>query len=333
MSDEYFGPIGHCIYCGATTYVPGRNQAPAREHIIPEGISGNLVLLEASCQHCERIINPWETRLLKGALLGSKTHLGLTTKRPSERPKELPLFDPRNERRVGGRERKVMIPIRDYPISLILARFSAPRLFNPAIPYEILFDGAWIHFFTEPNYDLLRKKHDLIEFGTSSLDIFSLCRTLAKIAHAFTMATFSLEEFIPTLPHYVIGNYDAFCLHYVGGISEAPPPGPLLHEISIEPATSEQWEYIVVRVRLFARYGAPIYRVVSGRRRQPNKPKEVLLEEALAGRRFDKTIFDPRSSSPIPEGLWHQGAPSSDAAPPQGYSRHIRAKVTPQRVG
>jgi hypothetical protein len=54
-----FGPVGRCIYCGATRYSMDRAKL-GKEHIIPEGIGGNLELLEASCFRCEKIINKSE---------------------------------------------------------------------------------------------------------------------------------------------------------------------------------------------------------------------------------------------------------------------------------
>src|ERR1700732_2915190 len=110
MTDIILGFAGRCIYCGSKAYAPGNTRGLGKEHTIPEAISGRLIMLEASCQKCERAINLWETRLLRGALLGCKTHLGLDTKRPSIRPKELFLFDPREERKKDGKERKVTIP-------------------------------------------------------------------------------------------------------------------------------------------------------------------------------------------------------------------------------
>jgi hypothetical protein len=326
MADTLFGPVGRCIYCGATKYAPRSQRPLAREHIIPEGISGDLVLLEASCRRCELKINPWETRLIKGALLGCKTHLGLATKRPGERPTSLPLFDPREHRRTGIVERKVMIPIKDYPISVLLVKFDTPRIFNPASSHNLM-DGAWLHGFTDIQWDLLEQKYDLPEFGTSSLDTFALCRSLAKMGHAFTVAIFGFDGFIPTLPNFIMGNYDAIRLYYVGGRLDNEPVSDDLHEIGIEQPDAIQWEYIVVRIRLFARYGGPVYRVVAGRRISPNKPAEVLLEEIIAGRKLDRTIFGYLSSPPIPEGLWDPNAPSSGAAPEQAQFRHVRAKV------
>jgi hypothetical protein len=328
MADKLFGPVGRCIYCGATKYAPGSQRPLAREHIIPEGISGDLVLLEASCRRCELKINPWETRLIKGALLGCKTHLGLATKRPSGRPTSLPLFDPRVHRRTGTTERKVMIPIKDYPISVLLVRFDAPRIFNPASSHNLL-DGGWLYGFTDIQWDVLEQKYDLPEFGTSSLDTWALCRSLAKMGHAFAVAKFGMNGFVPTLPNFIMGDYDAIRLYYVGGSLADEPASEKLHEIGFETPDTIQWQYIVVRIRLFAKYGGPVYRIVAGKRIRPNKPAGVLLEEAIAGRNSDRMIFGYPSSPPIPEGLWDPNAPSSGAAPARGQARFVRVKANP----
>jgi hypothetical protein len=328
MPSIRYDPVGRCIYCGSTNYAPGSNRFLGDEHIIAEAISGEMILPEASCRACERSMNRWETGLLKGALLGCKTHLGLQTKRPQQRPKALPLFDPREERKIDGRERRVMVPMADYPVSLLLAKFEGPRLFN-AEPYDILLDSGCLHFFTIPNWPVLLMKYDLPRFASSSLDTFALCRTLAKIAHAYAIATFGMDNFIPVLPHFIMGNYDEYRVHYVGGHLDDEPPSSSLHEISIEEPTEEQWQYIVVRIRLFAIYGSPVYRVVAGRRLNPKKPLAILLEEANESRRTDRMTFANQPCSPIPEGLWDPSAPSYGEAPRPALRRFVRVVTGP----
>src|SRR4051812_30550232 len=52
-----------CIYCGASVYSSTR-KALGKEHIVPEGTGGTLILENASCKECERIINTSETRMI-----------------------------------------------------------------------------------------------------------------------------------------------------------------------------------------------------------------------------------------------------------------------------
>lgn len=179
----------------------------------------------------------------------------------------------------------------------------------------------------------MRDKYDLPEFATSSLDTFALCRTLAKIAHSYVVAEIGMDSFVPTLPHFILGNYDSLRLHYVGGIVREHAPSNELHEIEIEKPNDEQWQYIVVRIRLFAKFGAPIYRIVAGRRLKPNKPVAILLEEAGVVRKIDRTPFRDPSSTPIPEGLWGPSAPSLHAESAIKPQRFVRVKCSRPPAG
>lgn len=226
MPDTLLGPVGRCIYCRVETYAPNSTQRLGDEHIIAEALNGKLVLQEASCRKCEQNINRWETALFRGVMLGCRTHLELKTS--SKRPEKLPLFDPREENKKKGKERKVDISIEDYPISLQLVVFQTPRLFDPSPCF--IRDADWVYWFRPVDWDILLRKYDLQKFATSSLDTFALCRTLAKTAHAFTVANLGLEGFIPALPHFIMGDYDQLCLYYVGGKRDFDKPSSELHE-------------------------------------------------------------------------------------------------------
>jgi hypothetical protein len=132
--------IGVCIYCGAGSYAPDSKRFLALEHIIPEGLSGDLELPQASCRACERAINPWETRLLKGNFLGARTFLGLETKRPKDRPQKLPLFDSSVKP-----ERKVMVAIADYPFSMMMTQLPEPCALS-GLPPQFAAETIWAHF-------------------------------------------------------------------------------------------------------------------------------------------------------------------------------------------
>lgn len=306
---KVYDPVGRCIYCGSTAYAPDSTRFLATEHIIPLALSGTLDLPQASCRRCERIINPWETKLLKGALLGCRTHLGLETRRPKDRPKALPLFDPRMTP-----DRKMMVPIEDYPASLLLATFDAPHLLTGVIFGDDQVAGVWMHYFKDVA-ELLAKKYGLDVFATTSLDVFALCRTLGKIAHAYTVAELGIDGFVHMLPNYIVGqHYDEWASYYVGGLPRAEPSTSNLHEIEIEIPTGETWRYVVVRIRLFASVGAPTYRIVSGQRLAPTKPVDVLLGEAGVLRNLRRMPAALQIRPPIPLGPLDLAAPFANEA-------------------
>ena len=49
---KVYQPVWRCIYCGAA---PTRKGALGKEHIIPQGLGGTLILPRASCRSCEDI--------------------------------------------------------------------------------------------------------------------------------------------------------------------------------------------------------------------------------------------------------------------------------------
>jgi len=322
---KVYDPVGRCIYCGSTKYAPDSARFLATEHIIPEGISGGLELPQASCRRCERAINPWETKLLRGMLLGSRTYLKLETKRPKDRPGALPLFDTS-----VTPNRKMMVAIADYPISVLLTAYDAPSVLT-GLPMKME-ETVWCRFLTEIDSPLLARKYGLHEFATSSLDAKALCVTLAKIAHAYIAAELGINNFIPLLPHFIIGDFFGWRRYYIGGHLNPPAPNPDadLHEIGLEEQINENWDYHVVRLRLFANLGAPIYRIVAGRRLNSTTPEATLLEATDAQHSEYRNPAVEPINCPIPTGLWDQPSPSSNAAPARGLRRFVRVEGKPR---
>src|SRR5271166_1618447 len=89
-----FDPVNRCIYCGNTN-VAGLT----REHIVPIGLGGGLILPKASCCKCQDVIKAIETRCQRGQLLPYRRQFGLV-----RHPKELPET---TKVRVDGEDRHV----------------------------------------------------------------------------------------------------------------------------------------------------------------------------------------------------------------------------------
>lgn len=310
--------VGRCIYCGETEYAPDSKRFLGLEHIIPEAISGDLELPQASCYSCERLINPWETRLLRGQLLGARTLLGLDTKRPKDRPTHLPLFDTS-----VTPNRKVLVDLGDCPVFIMLSTYDDPCAIS-RVPIEYTESRVWFNFLRQPDMEVLAKKYNLYSFALSSLDTLALQLSLAKMAHAYLAAEVGLDHFIPLLPNAFSGRFNGWLRHYVGGVLEPYPDTPSLHEIGIEQPTNDAWRYWVVRIRLFARLGGPTYRIIAGERLSPTKPLEVLLAEVGGGRSSYRTPVGDPLGHPIPKGLLDPNAPSANEAPSPKLKRFLR---------
>jgi hypothetical protein len=260
MAGRTYEPVGKCIYCGIDRYAPDSTRALGLEHIIPEGLNGELLLPNASCRDCERRINEAEQHLLKGTLLGCRTYLGLRTKRPKDRPEKLPLYDTSVEP-----PRRVMIPAEDFPACMLLVRLGVPLSLTNGKTQEPHM-RPWACFFrdTQP---ILAEKYGIKSYSPPAINTRNLARMLAKIAHAYAVAELGLGGFEPLLPEFILGKRDVNDIFlFVGGDHELEPPAADLHEISIVPRPIIEGGYLAqVRVRLFARFGAPTYYVVVGR--------------------------------------------------------------------
>src|SRR5687767_2343716 len=85
-----------------------------KEHIIPFGLDGNLVLPNASCDQCSAITAKFEQTCLRTMLGPARIRLGLRTRRPKSRPKELyhRIIHP------SGRLMQKLVPIEKHPLCL-----------------------------------------------------------------------------------------------------------------------------------------------------------------------------------------------------------------------
>ena len=86
-----YAPVGQCIYCGIVDVPPGMKRFHD-EHIVPLALNGTLILPEASCRQCERVINKEiENRLLSEEYARFRAKHGLPTRRPKDRKKTVKL--------------------------------------------------------------------------------------------------------------------------------------------------------------------------------------------------------------------------------------------------
>lgn len=151
-----------------------------------------------------------------------------------------------------------MVDIEDYPVTLLLVQISPPLALSGE-PVHSATIRPWLYRFT-CDLDLLRRRYNLTDFATTSLDTDALCRVLAKIAHSYAVTELGLEGFVPALRSFILGRVnDHFRL--VGGELQTAPPTANFHEIGLEVDGAGR---VIVRIRLFANLGAPVYRVVVG---------------------------------------------------------------------
>lgn len=250
--------MGRCIYCGVDRYAPDDPRPQlANEHIIPEAINGSLILPEASCRNCERAINRAEWHLLKTTLMPVRSYLEMQSKSPlRNRPKKLPIYD--------GSEtppRRVMVNVEDYPACLYLPALPPARGLAK-IPWrpEVMFP-PFCHYLQD-TVKLVREKYKVHSVSPPRLGAHHLFRMLAKIAHSFAVIHFGLGKLDYVLRPLILDN-EQDPLWFIG-CDPLEPPIDQLHQLDLQYHELGGGLIITTRIRLFARYGAPIYRVIVG---------------------------------------------------------------------
>lgn len=85
-------PLGFCIYCG------DRNKL-STEHVVPDGILGNLLLPRSSCQKCSNITNSFEKVIINNWFKDARVALKLhSTKKRKNYTRPSHLIYPKNSR-------------------------------------------------------------------------------------------------------------------------------------------------------------------------------------------------------------------------------------------
>jgi hypothetical protein len=97
---------------------------------------------------------------------------------------------------------------------------------------------------------------------------------LAKIAHSYAVARFGINGFSPLLLEHILGTGEC-PWHFVGGRAHDLPATNSLHEIEHEWCSANGNIYLLIRVRLFASFGAPDYWVVTGQLSRSNARNAV----------------------------------------------------------
>ena len=261
MTTHRYTPVGRCIYCG-TTHLPTGKRRFGDEHIVPFALNGGLVLPEASCRHCERIINrEIENRLLSEEWALFRAKYSLPTRRPKNRAKTVLLGS-----RTGGH---IRVPAIEYTAPVPLYNFDTARILSGAQPIpnthawtvSVLSDGD--------EEERLQKRYPLWN-GEHSFRVepYRFARFIAKIGYAYAVAEVGLHCFRPLVREIILGKSDDY-FHLVGSATQGPPPsgwppGGKHHFAITIRFVQDNIGLVVVDVKLFAEAGTPVYHAVVG---------------------------------------------------------------------
>lgn len=269
MTDHFYPPVGRCIYCGANTLAKGVKRFDD-EHIIPLAFGGTLILREASCRSCGKIINKEiESPILLKEWVYLRIRRGFPTRGKSKkRPSHMKL-----KSRNGG---TLNIPIQDYSTPVPSYKFIAPRILSGAPRIDD--NKHWtMDILTDREAELaMRTKYPQWD-GTHTLipQPFNFARLLAKIGYSRAVAEYGIDGFRPLGLDVILGRSNDY-FYTVGGSLETQPAvagGDHVLDINIL-FQSPQRALLIVDVRLFSQIVSPTYRVVVGEINLDN-PKHV----------------------------------------------------------
>jgi hypothetical protein len=261
---EVFVPANRCIYC------PDSKPPFTREHVIPRGMGGGMILPKASCAKCQEIIKEIETYCMRGPFLSHRLGRGLVNY----------LKDLGNNIRmpiiIDGKRHEKEFPTSQYPHFLILPRFAEPpRMLTDGVAEQIRV-ASFSLWGVEEELRALHAEGNAILVENYDVDKFG--RALAKMAHGYIAGLLRLENFEPLLPTYILGEAPQRAGLLIGDWPEdymAKPSG-VLHQIGHAFADWGARVLVQVRIRLFAEHQyTPIYRVLVGFLTKP-------LDEVLA---------------------------------------------------
>ena len=252
--NQVFAAVGACIYCGST-------ESPLTdEHIIPFGLNGNLILPKASCKTCATITGEIERFCLRPMLGDFRSTTGLRTRRKKTRPKTITVRH-RDVRR--GVEISEDIRTDNYPRIALGYCFPPPGILyngHPNAPIE----GELMSGVLLSELDRIRKPGTELILKLGTFNALTFMRMLAKIGHAWAIATLGRDAFTPLLPDLILGKNNT-ARWLVGADPKAKnlPPNPAAaHDFGLEFMRVPGGTYLLAGIRLFAPVPMPKYHVV-----------------------------------------------------------------------
>ncbi|CAN5498432.1 hypothetical protein BH10PSE12_BH10PSE12_08080 [soil metagenome] len=263
---------GKCIYCGAA------GVKLTEEHVIPFAIGKNATILEeACCEQCQRVIQPYEQRVLRHQLGVFRAMVEAPTRNRRERPKTIKLpFVEIDASGAAGRDLGMReVPIAEGPLILNLWQSPPPSILGEAV-HPAHADGAPWRFIessrADPILQLVADEHGVERVGIVLPPVHrsDYLRSLAKTAHAYAVAELGADSFEPFLKDVILGTSDELA-RFVGDMpGVASIEGPSGHSFKItlgETPTSlgAASGLLVVFMQFWAELGCPPHLVVVGK--------------------------------------------------------------------
>ena len=257
--------VGYCIYCK----VSAAETVLTNEHIIPDGLGGDLIFQEASCLPCAKIIAVFERQLILKNFGQLRTFLDIRSSKrrgtnksarsthwQTETPEDL-VTDP------------MLHPVDGNMVAMAALDLTGKRasiLTNEDLGIDLPRFGE----FYINNRDKWPKGRALtIQPLVGGTDLF-----FAKIAHGFATSRLRKMAFEPYLSQYIIHDGWEQNSHLIGSVPRSAIRRGYLHKLRIRfknrecnpiaggPLTPRT--LVVVEIELFANFSLPLVEVVAG---------------------------------------------------------------------
>lgn len=206
-----YPPAHVCIYCGATKDL-------RKEHIIPYGLFGDLLLLKASCEPCQKITSKLEAFVLQKILGGHRKKFNFQSYTKPKNRKSPKAIIERFES--DGSRTPIEIGQDEMPFNWwVMPVFDVPGI-TWLVPMIKVRENYVLH--------CSLNEHDALTAlnvvgsdrpaGMPSIQYHPayFMRFLAKIAHSYACGALGVSAFEPFLNDLILGS-EQDCRVFVGG--------------------------------------------------------------------------------------------------------------------
>ena len=244
--------IGRCIYCGST------DGKLSEEHVTPFGLSGLLVLLNASCERHSTVTSALEDRILRGMFFASRAALGTRTRRKKLRARPHPMTVEKN-----GQRNTVYKVWQDHWKVIQLPIFPLPahidgRVYSGGICYT----SMDIFELGERQEDIARRL-GVDKVFAPEFKAEDFARFIAKMAYGYAVERYGLDAFEEVYPlAAMLGESDDIG-RWVGCSDRRElPVRQCIVSVGFKIIPGDD---LVVKVKMFPRFDGAEYVVVIGK--------------------------------------------------------------------
>jgi hypothetical protein len=253
--------VGQCIYCGAAG--PGLS----REHVIPYGLWGDLVLGQASCAKCATVTSAIENRVQRDSMLGFRTVLGAPTRDKKARPTAFPARVRRQ-----GEWQEVELSVPEYTGTAVFPIFGLPSAWTGRDTDDLELKGLRVILASAGTVSSTtwtpqgQAGAEAVEIPVQydfTRDPAVFARFVAKIAHGYAVDFLGIDGFRPSAVPAILadlGDIGAWVGTPSATMFEGPPNRG--HRVRVG---DDRNGGVIATIQLFADSGAPEYFVLVGR--------------------------------------------------------------------